>query len=125
MSQSVCPAHLQDPAYIDLRIFAKSLGEDYAMLLEFITERYLKSTQLGIDEMLQALSNYDLLQLKRLGHKHKSSAKTVGAMGLAELFLAIEKLTEPSYQDMAVILLRDLQLLLNQIRDLIFQGEMR
>jgi PAS domain S-box-containing protein len=84
---------INNPNIIDLRILAQSLGNDIDQLKEFIANKFIISTEIGIAEMREALNNGDFVLLKRLGHKYKSSAKTVGAIGFADLCFKIEKLS--------------------------------
>lgn len=104
-----------DPAIIDLGILAECLGNDSRQLREFVEEKFLPSTRLGLAEMQQALDSGNRTILATLGHKYKSSAKTVGAMGFADLCLAMEKLPEQDWQASARELLQQMQELLARV----------
>ncbi len=104
-----------DPEIIDLRILAESLGDDIDKLREFVATRFVESSQKGINEMKAALNLEDISMLRSLGHKFKSSAKTVGAMGFAELCLAMEKLPEDNFYPDAKELIEKMQSLLLEI----------
>lgn len=80
-----------DPDVIDLSILAKLLSYNPEKIRKFAF-KFLQSTQQGFDDMEQALQRGDIDQLRELGHRIKSAARTVGALGMAELCHAMEML---------------------------------
>ena len=110
---------LIDPEIINLDILAECLGNDREQLLEFVQERFLPSTYTGLNEMHEALKAQDREALCTLGHKYKSSAKTVGAMGFANLCFAMEKLPEEQWQEKAENLLQEMRQLLDTISSVV------
>ncbi len=80
-----------DPAVIDLSILAKLLGYNQDKVRKF-SFKFLQSTQDGFDEIGRALAADDIVQVRELGHRIKSAARTVGALGMAELCARLEAL---------------------------------
>ncbi|NRR29294.1 PAS domain S-box protein [Oxalobacteraceae bacterium] len=82
-----------DPAVIDLAILAKLLGYHPHKVRKFAF-KFLQTTQEGLADMEAALLRGEVQTVRDLGHRIKSSARTVGALGMAELCLALEQLAE-------------------------------
>jgi len=80
-----------DPAVIDLSILAKLLGYHPHKVRKFAF-KFLQNTQDGLSQLEQALQRGDLARVRELGHRLKSPARTVGALGMGELMLEIEQL---------------------------------
>ena len=80
-----------DPQVIDLTILAKLLSYDQAKVRKFAF-KFLQSTQSGFDEMENSLAAGNLARVRELGHRIKSAARTVGALGMAELCERLENL---------------------------------
>ncbi|WP_300752357.1 PAS domain S-box protein [Janthinobacterium sp.] len=80
-----------DPLVIDLSILAKLLGYNPQKVRKFAF-KFLQTTQDGFAEIDAALARGDVNQVRELGHRIKSSARTVGALGLAELCHSLEVL---------------------------------
>ena len=80
-----------DPEVIDLSILAKLLGYNPQKVRKFAF-KFLQTTQDGFGDMDAALARGDVHQVRELGHRIKSSARTVGALGLAELCHSLETL---------------------------------
>ena len=80
-----------DPQVIDLTILAKLLGYDQDKVRKFAF-KFLQSTQGGLDEMESCLVNGNVARVRELGHRIKSAARTVGALGMAELCERLEHL---------------------------------
>ena len=80
-----------DPQVIDLSILAKLLGYNPQKVRKFAF-KFLQTTQDGFDDIDAALARGDVHQVRELGHRIKSSARTVGALGLAELCHSLETL---------------------------------
>jgi two-component system sensor histidine kinase/response regulator len=80
-----------DPAIIDLSILAKLLSYNQDKVRKFAF-KFLETTQDGFNDIDTALRAGDIARVRELGHRIKSSARTVGAIGLAELCLQLEAL---------------------------------
>ncbi|MEC5161866.1 two-component system, sensor histidine kinase and response regulator [Janthinobacterium sp. CG_23.3] len=80
-----------DPRVIDLSILAKLLGYNPQKVRKFAF-KFLQTTQEGFADMEAALARGDVQQVRELGHRIKSSARTVGALGLADLCQNLETL---------------------------------
>ncbi len=80
-----------DPQVIDLSILARLLGYNPEKVRKFAF-KFLQSTQDGFADMDAALARGDVQQVRELGHRIKSAARTVGALGMGELCLELEQL---------------------------------
>jgi two-component system sensor histidine kinase/response regulator len=113
-----------DPQVIDLTILAKLLGYEPAKVRKFAF-KFLESTQGGFDEMERSLAAGNVERARELGHRIKSAARTVGALGMAELCEALEKLPvvdAPTDTAAARALLAQLWPLLEQVTEHIMQN---
>ena len=103
-----------DPQVIDLTILARLLDYDQAKLRKFAF-KFLESTQGGFNEMENALASGDVGRVRELGHRIKSAARTVGALGMADLCEQLENLSviDPArdHAEAALLLARLWQLL--------------
>lgn len=79
-----------DPKIIDLTVLAKNFPDNPEKIRKFAF-RFLETARQGIDEVDAALAQENLPLLAALGHKNKSSARATGAMGLADLWQALEQ----------------------------------
>ncbi|MBX3615661.1 MAG: Hpt domain-containing protein [Nitrosomonas sp.] len=77
--------------------------------------KFIEVANSTLAEMKQAQAEKDLPALGRLGHKLKSSAKTIGAAGFAELCEALEKAGCDNDWNEAEVLLIKIPLLLDRI----------
>ncbi|HEX8611896.1 MAG TPA: ABC transporter substrate-binding protein [Telluria sp.] len=84
-----------DPEVIDLTVLAKLLSYNQDKVRKFAF-KFLQTTQAGFEEMETALAAGDVARVRELGHRIKSSARTVGAMGMGELCLRLENLAHGS-----------------------------
>jgi len=80
-----------DPEVIDLTILAKLLSYDQDKVRKFAF-KFLQTTQGGFDEMESALAAGNVDRVRELGHRIKSAARTVGALGMADLCEKLEHL---------------------------------
>ncbi len=104
-----------DTDIIDLAVLAKIVGNDPAKLKKFAL-KFIESADKGMTEIETALAQEDLAALAAVGHRMKSSAKTVGAMGFAELCHALELLRNGGNLQQAKGIITNLHLVLEQIR---------
>ena len=106
-----------DPAVIDLTILAKLLGFEPDKIRKFAF-KFLQTAQETLAQMDTALSQGELQTLRELGHRLKSAARTVGALGMGELCWELECL--PHHDDAparAAALLARMWPLLDQITE--------
>ncbi|MTW14257.1 PAS domain S-box protein [Pseudoduganella eburnea] len=85
------PTLAGDPAIIDLSVLAQLLGYHPHKIRKFAF-KFLQTTEAGFNEMEAALGAGELQKVRELGHRIKSSARAVGALGMAELCLQLEQL---------------------------------
>ncbi|CAG0939073.1 partial Sensor histidine kinase RcsC, partial [Gallionellaceae bacterium] len=104
-----------DPAIIDLTVLARMVGNDPAKIRKFAL-KFLTSAQEGLDEIQAALARKDMAAVAALGHRIKSPAKTVGALGFAELCQTLEQCKHAADAEQAQSILSQLYSLLAQIR---------
>ena len=110
------PTLAGDPAIVDLSVLAQLLGYHPHKIRKFAF-KFLQTTEAGFNEMEAALAAGELQKLRELGHRIKSSARTVGAFGMAELCLALEQLAPDAGIDAARALLDRLWPLLGQVSE--------
>ncbi len=103
-----------DPQVIDLGVLAKAFENNPEKVRKFAF-RFLDSAQQSIAEIDAALAREDLPLLKALGHRNKSSASSVGALGLARLWQTLELMQENGSVEQAREIVCQLQPLLAQI----------
>jgi signal transduction histidine kinase/ActR/RegA family two-component response regulator/HPt (histidine-containing phosphotransfer) domain-containing protein len=65
------------------------IGDDYAMVCELI-KSYTESLEKDLDSITSALIQLDAKTCTQLGHRLKSSSRSVGALRLGDIFSAIE-----------------------------------
>ena len=80
-----------DPAVIDLAVLAKLLDYKPEKVRKFAL-KFLISTEDGLREMQKALAAGQFGPIRELGHRIKSAARMVGAIGLAEQCQRLELL---------------------------------
>ncbi|KQQ47429.1 histidine kinase [Duganella sp. Leaf126] len=80
-----------DPAVIDLSILAKLLGYHPEKVRKFAF-KFLHNAQEGLSAMEAAIRRGDLAQVRELGHRLKSPARTVGALGMGDMLASLELL---------------------------------
>ncbi|MCU6496372.1 PAS domain S-box protein [Rugamonas sp. A1-17] len=106
-----------DPAVIDLSILAKLLGYHPHKVRKFAF-KFLHNAQDGLAQMERALQKGDLAAVRELGHRLKSPARTVGALGMGELMLQLEQLPDEGMPERAAAaILAQLWVLLEQITE--------
>jgi HPt (histidine-containing phosphotransfer) domain-containing protein len=86
------PTLAGNPAIIDLSVLAQLLGYHPDKIRKFAF-KFLQTTEAGFNEMEEALAADDVQKVRELGHRIKSSARTVGAIGMADTCLALENLS--------------------------------
>ena len=113
-----------NPDVIDLAILAKLLSFDQHKVRKFAF-KFLQTTQAGFDDMESAMATGNIERVRELGHRIKSAARTVGALGMADLCEKLETLPAgPPEQERhaARALLAALWPLLEQVTEHIMQN---
>jgi HPt (histidine-containing phosphotransfer) domain-containing protein len=82
-----------DPAIIDLSVLAQLLGYHPQKIRKFAF-KFLHTTKDGFDEIETVMKTGNLARVRELGHRIKSAARTVGALGMAELCEDLENLPQ-------------------------------
>lgn len=80
-----------DPSVIDLSILAAVIGDDPAKLDKF-AHKFVDSTRMALAELYECLAGEDMARIRELGHRVKSAARIVGALGMGDLCERLEKL---------------------------------
>jgi PAS domain S-box-containing protein len=91
---------VQDKSIIDVTVLEALVGDDPAIVNEFLTV-YLASSRDIMEEMRVILAAGDSCQVGALAHKLKSSSRAVGALALGDLCAELENLGKT--EDMAAI----------------------
>jgi two-component system sensor histidine kinase/response regulator len=105
---------LDDPNIIDITILAQMLDGNPEKIRKF-SHMFVASAQKGMIEIADALEIGDITKLAALGHRLKSSARTVGAMGFGTLCESLEKLNPNGNLVQAKLIVEELDSLLKQI----------
>lgn len=105
-----------DPNIIDLSILSGVLGSHPDKIRKYVM-LFLDLTQKAIVEIETALEHGDMETVNALGHRTKSSARTVGAMRFGELCMALEQLKGGGETDQARDIVVQMRTLLAQIHD--------
>ncbi|WP_254441887.1 response regulator [Duganella vulcania] len=78
-------------AAIDFSVLATLFDDDLPKVRKFAV-KFLHSAQAGVRDMEEALARGEMQTLRDLGHRVKSSARSAGAFGMAELCWKLEQL---------------------------------
>jgi len=103
-----------DSGLIDFSVLAKTVGADPAKLKKF-SFMFVASARQSMAEIDAALAREDAAALGALGHGAKSAARSVGAMGYADLCQALEQAGKSGELCGAKEIVLQLRLLLLQI----------
>ncbi|WP_254451833.1 response regulator [Duganella vulcania] len=80
-----------DAVAIDFSVLATLFDDDLPKVRKFAV-KFLHSAQAGVRDMEEALARGEMQVLRDLGHRIKSSARSAGAFGMAELCWKLEQL---------------------------------
>jgi len=80
-----------DQSVIDLRVLVQTFGDNPEKIRKFAF-LFLHTAHHSIEEIHAALAQENLPLIATLGHRNKSSASSVGAIGLANLWQALEEM---------------------------------
>jgi HPt (histidine-containing phosphotransfer) domain-containing protein len=103
-----------DESVIDLEVLAQMVGNEPESLHKF-AHMFLETAKRGLEEMQEAYLHEDTLTISALGHKLKSSARSVGAHGFAEICDALEDAGKQGNLSDIYLLLQSLAPLLDRI----------
>ncbi|MRV73373.1 PAS domain S-box protein [Duganella sp. FT92W] len=104
-----------DPAIIDLSVLAQLLGYHPQKIRKFAF-KFLHTTKDGFDEIDACMKAGNLDRVRELGHRIKSAARTVGALGMADLCEDLEHLP---HEEAGAIQARNLMARLWPLLDLV------
>ena len=107
-------AAVGDASVIDLAVLAKTLGHNPEKIRK-IALMFASSIHGTLAEVAAALEHADMVRVAALGHRDKSSARTVGAMGFADLCQALEQCNRAEDYDKARGIFAQMQPLLARI----------
>lgn len=86
-----------DSSVIDLSILAGVIGDDPAKLHKFAL-KFVDTARVALAELYECLAGEDMERVRELGHRVKSSARIVGALGIGDLCERLEKLPRQELQ---------------------------
>ncbi len=109
-------AGMDDPSLIDLSVLSKTVGNKPDKIRKYVL-MFLDLAQKTMVEIETALEHGDITKLSALGHRTKSSARTVGAMSLGELCQALEQLKDGEDIGQAGDIVVRMRMLLEQIAE--------
>jgi HPt (histidine-containing phosphotransfer) domain-containing protein len=104
---------------IDISILADMIGTTDKRKMIVYLHKFLESAKRGMTEIEQAYSEQDMGAFKKLGHRMKSPARTVGANHFAELCLQLEGVNETTALSDVKAMIDELQSHLLEIEEYI------
>jgi PAS domain S-box-containing protein len=107
-------ASLHEITYIDFAVLAKFFNNAPEKVAKF-AKKFVESVQKGMLEFDDACTKNDLNELCALGHKLKSSARTVGANSFADLCEQLEHLKDSENLSQAKLIVKELHPLQEKI----------
>ena len=96
------------PAAIDLGVLAANVGNDPGKVRRF-AQLFVSATRAALESADGPVGEAQIEQLSELGHRLKSSSRTVGAHQLADLCLRLEKIKESRDLELASSLLSEIR----------------
>jgi two-component system sensor histidine kinase/response regulator len=103
-----------DPAMLDVAALAMTFGSDPAKMRKYAT-MFVNSARDSLAELERSIEQGDMVRVAELGHRIKSSARAIGAMGFAQLCAALEALRPDAAPEQARELLASLRELLPRL----------
>jgi PAS domain S-box-containing protein len=107
-----------DPELIDFSVLAELMENNVQEMREFAL-KFITSTQEDLIQIEAALKRSDRAALATLGHRAKSPATMVGAMGFAQLCQALENCNDTGDMDQVRDIVGRMRPLLEQIKEYI------
>lgn len=113
-SVAILPEVSTSDLCIDFSVLAKFFSKKPEKVGLF-AQKFVESARKGMNEIDLALAAQNVDALCALGHRLKSSARTAGATGFADLCCRLEELKDVSEIAQAELITRELSLLLDRI----------
>jgi signal transduction histidine kinase/CheY-like chemotaxis protein/HPt (histidine-containing phosphotransfer) domain-containing protein len=113
---AVSEAAAGDAGGIDLAVLAKTVSHNPEKIRKYAL-MFVSSMHDTLAEVAATLSQADMMAVAALGHRAKSSAKTVGAMGFADLCQRLEQCKHAEDYDKACGIVAQMQPLLERISE--------
>jgi two-component system, sensor histidine kinase and response regulator len=110
----VMPA-TEEPPLFDLTVLGQTFGNKADKMRKYAL-MFLTSGRDGLAEVEAALAAGDMQRLSELGHRIKSSARAVGALGFAELCLALERVKPGDDPAQAARIVARMRAMLDRLR---------
>ena len=107
-------AQRQDGKPIDRDVLAKNFEGNRDRMSKYVF-KFVKSARNGLGELETALAEENFALLVALGHRNKSSARTVGALAFADLCQVLEEIKESDGLERARDIVSKLRFMLEQI----------
>ena len=104
----------EEPVAVDMAALRQMFHNNNALVRKFGL-KFIEVANDTLAEMKEAQSKKDLAELGRLGHKLKSSARTIGASSFADLCEGLEKANTDNDWSDAELLLEKIPSLLEKI----------
>ncbi len=105
-----------DVSVIDLAVLAKTVSHNPEKIRKYAL-MFVSSMHDTLAEVKATLAQADMMGVAALGHRAKSSARTVGAMGFADLCQALEHCKRAVDYDKACGIVAQMQPLLARISE--------
>ncbi len=113
---AVSEAAAGDASVIDLAVLANIVSPNPEKIRKYAL-MFVSSTHDTLAEVEATLAHADMVGVAALGHRAKSSARMVGAMGFADLCQALEQCTQAGDYDKACGIVAQMQPLLARISE--------
>jgi CheY-like chemotaxis protein len=110
------PARKDYAALIDLSSLKKMMGSDPVKVHKFAL-KFVQTAQQGLIEIEEMLRQENMVALAALGHRNKSPARTMGALGFADLCQALEQFKDGGEIEQARQVVAQMRPLLQQIAE--------
>ncbi len=106
------------PKIIDLNVLSNLLSGNADKVRQF-SQKFIQSTQQSLEELDKALLASQIITINQLGHRMKSSARSVGAYRFSDLCEILESLTKDEHLRQAGDISRQLWQIFEKIRTII------
>ena len=113
---TAAPVSSSDPDLLDMATLSNTFGGNPVKMRKYAF-MFLDSARDGLVELHEALDRGDLVRVADLGHRVKSSARAVGAMGFAQMCLELEGMRENGSVETARALLMRMDAMLDVLSE--------
>ncbi len=117
---TAAPFSSSDPHLLDMATLSNTFGGNPVKMRKYAF-MFLDSARDGLVELHEALDRGDLPRVADLGHRIKSSARAVGAMGFAQMCQELERMRDNGTVEGARALLTRMDALLDVLSDHVAQ----